>query len=203
MTEAENLLNELPPEAIDASQTDDSISNIETTPSMEGLLRQAELRAEEHHDAWLRARAEVDNVRRRGIEDADKARKYAAEKFASDLLAVKDSLEAALASVETVTVEGMKEGVDATLKQLVGVFERHQVETVSPLGQKFDPNLHQAIGVMPAAGPSQGGHCSPSGGGERGAPSGEGETNTVAQVLQKGYLLNGRVLRPALVMVYQ
>lgn len=179
MTEEEKLLNELPPEA--EAATDAAIVAPDTTPSLEELLRQSELRAEEHHDAWLRAKAEVENVRRRGIEDADKARKYAAERFASDLLAVKDSLEAALGSSETATLEALKEGVGVTLKQLAGVFERHQVEEVSPLGQKFDPNQHQAIGVMPGA----------------------GEANTVAQVLQKGYLLNGRVLRPALVMVFQ
>jgi len=180
MTE-ENLLNELPPESAADAPVEDSTTSVETTPSLESLLRQAELRAEEHHDAWLRAKAEVENVRRRGVEDADKARKYASEKFASDLLAVKDSLEAALTSVDNATIDSLKEGVEVTLKQLVGVFERHQVEEVNPLGQRFDPNQHQAIGVMP----------------------GEGEANTVAQILLKGYLLNGRVLRPALVMVYQ
>ncbi len=153
--------------------------NLDTMPSKEDLLRQAELRAEEHHDAWLRAKAEIENVRRRGAEEADKARKYAAEKFASDLLAVKDSLEAALASTGSTSVESLTNGVEVTLKQLVGVFERHQVVEVSPQGEKFDPNQHQAIGMIEA----------------------EGEPNTVATVLQKGYLLNGRVLRPAMVMV--
>ncbi len=153
--------------------------DLETMPSLEDLLRQAELRAEEHHDAWLRAKAEIENVRRRGAEEADKARKYAAEKFASDLLAVKDSLEAALASTESTSIESLSNGVEVTLKQLVGVFERHQVVEINPQGEKFDPNHHQAIGMIDA----------------------EGEPNTVATVLQKGYLLNGRVLRPAMVMV--
>jgi molecular chaperone GrpE len=152
---------------------------IETLPSLAELLRQSELRAEEHHDAWLRAKAEVDNVRRRGAEEADKARKFAAERFASDLLAVKDSLEAALAALETATLETMKEGVEVTLRQLTGVFDRHQVVEAGAVGVKFDPNQHQAIGMVEA----------------------EGEPNTVASVLQKGYLLNGRVLRPAMVMV--
>lgn len=156
-----------------------SDSGIDIMPSTEDLLRQAELRAEEHHDAWLRAKAEIENVRRRGAIDTDNARKYAAEKFATDLLAVKDSLEAALASTESTTVESLTNGVEVTLKQLVGVFERHQVVEVSPQGEKFDPNQHQAIGMIEAA----------------------GEPNTVATVLQKGYLLNGRVLRPAMVMV--
>lgn len=151
---------------------------VETTPGPEELLRQAELRAEEHHDAWLRAKAEVENVRRRGAEEAEKARKYAAEKFAGDLLAVKDSLEAALAATENTTLENLRSGVEVTLKQLAVVFERHQVEEVNPLGAKFDPNLHQAIGMVEG-----------------------GDPNTVASVLQKGYCLAGRVLRPAMVMV--
>lgn len=161
------------------SATPSTDSGLETMPSLEDLLRQSELRAEEHHDAWMRAKAEVENVRRRGAEEADKARKFAAERFASDLLAVKDSLEAALASTESATLESLTGGVEVTLKQLVGVFERHQVVEIHPVGQKFDPNQHQAIGMMDA----------------------EGEPNTVASVLQKGYLLNGRVLRPAMVMV--
>ena len=156
-------------------------AGIETMPSLEEFLRQAELKAQEHHDAWLRAKAEVENVRRRGAEEADKARKFAVEKFAGDLLAVKDSLEAALATGDAATLESLKGGVELTLRQLAQVFERHSLVEVNPLGQKFDPNVHQAIGVVP----------------------GEGESNTVAVVLQKGYLLNDRVLRPALVQVYQ
>lgn len=163
--------------ALDSAAVADS--GLETIPSLEDLLRQAELRAEEHHDAWMRAKAEVENVRRRGAEEADKARKFAAEKFASDLLAVKDSLEAALGSSEVTSVETLTKGVEVTLKQLVAVFERHQVVEINPQGEKFDPNQHQAIGMIAA----------------------EGEPNTVANVLQKGYLLNGRVLRPAMVIV--
>jgi molecular chaperone GrpE len=153
--------------------------NKETMPSLEASLRQAELLAQEHHDAWLRAKAETENVRRRAAEDAEKARKFALEKFSGDLLAVKDSLEAALATSDTATLESLKSGVDLTLKQLVSVFEKHGVAEVNPLGEKFDPNVHQAIGMV----------------------DGEGEANSVATVLQKGYLLNERVIRPALVMV--
>ncbi len=151
----------------------------EATPSLEEELRQAELLAQEHHDAWLRAKAETENVRRRGAEDAEKARKFAVDKFAGELLAVKDSLEAALATGDAVSLDSLKSGVDLTLKQLAGVFEKNSITEVDPLGAKFDPNVHQAIGVI----------------------DGEGEPNTVASVLQKGYLLNDRVLRPALVMV--
>lgn len=151
----------------------------EVMPSLEEELRQAELLAQEHHDAWLRAKAETENVRRRGAEDAEKARKFAVDKFAGELLAVKDSLEAALATGDAVSLDSLKSGVDLTLKQLAGVFEKNSITEVDPLGAKFDPNVHQAIGVI----------------------DGEGEPNTVASVLQKGYLLNDRVLRPALVMV--
>lgn len=154
-------------------------ATVDTTPSLEELLRQAELKAQEHHDAWLRAKAEVDNARRRSVEEVDKARKFALEKFSADLLAVKDSLEAALATGDNASLESIKSGVELTLKQLAGVFERHTIVEVNPLGEKFDPNRHQAIGMV----------------------EGEGEPNTVATVLQKGYLLNERVIRPALVMV--
>ncbi|MEW5770010.1 MAG: nucleotide exchange factor GrpE [Pseudomonadota bacterium] len=151
----------------------------DTTPSLEEMLRQAELKAQEHHDAWLRAKADVENARRRASEEADKARKFALEKFSGDLLAVKDSLEAALATGDTASLESIKSGVELTLKQLVSVFEKHAIKEINPLGERFDPNAHQAIGMVDA----------------------EGEPNTVASVLQKGYLLNERVIRPALVMV--
>jgi molecular chaperone GrpE len=153
--------------------------HVDTTPSLEELLRQAELNAQEHHDAWLRAKAETENVRRRALEEVEKARKYALDKFAGDLLAVKDSLEAALATGDNVSLESLKSGVELTLKQLVSVFEKHAIKEINPLGEKFDPNLHQAIGME----------------------EGDGEPNTVASVLQKGYLLNERVIRPALVKV--
>jgi molecular chaperone GrpE len=151
----------------------------ETTPSLEEMLRQAELNAQEHHDAWLRAKAETENVRRRAVEDVEKARKFAVDKFAGELLAVKDSLEAALSTGDKASLESLRSGVELTLKQLVSVFEKNAIQEVNPLGQKFDPNCHQAIGMVDA----------------------EGEANTVASVLQKGYLLNERVLRPAMVMV--
>ncbi|MBI5936718.1 MAG: nucleotide exchange factor GrpE [Betaproteobacteria bacterium] len=165
------------PEAVEATADD----NKETTPSLEEMLRLVELKAEEHHDAWLRAKAETENVRRRGLEEVDKARKFAVEKFAGELLAVKDSLEAALATGDSATLESLKSGVELTLRQLASVFEKQNLLEIDPLGQKFDPNLHQAIGMV----------------------EGEGEANTVAAVLQKGYLLNERVLRPAMVQVFK
>lgn len=150
----------------------------ETMPSLEELLKAAELKAAEHHDAWLRARAETENLRRRAQEDVAKAHKFAAEKFASELLAVKDSLEAALAN-ETQTVETLKAGVELTLKQLAAAFEKSSIKELNPLGEKFDPHYHQAIAMVEA----------------------EQEANTVVSVLQKGYALHDRILRPALVTV--
>ena len=154
-------------------------ADVDSTPSLEEMLRQAELKAQEHHDAWLRAKAETENVRRRAVEDVEKARKFALDKFAGDLLAVKDSLEAALATGDNASIESVKSGVELTLKQLSGVFEKNAINEINPMGARFDPNWHQAIGMVEA----------------------EGEPNTVATVLQKGYLLNDRVIRPALVMV--
>lgn len=153
----------------------------DTSASLEERLRQAELKAAEHHDAWLRAKAEADNARRRAQEEIEKARKYALDKFAGELLAVKDSLEAALAVGEEATLESLRSGVELTLRQLTSVLEKNHVREVHPLGEKFDPHLHQAIAMV----------------------EGDGEANTVASVLQKGYLLHDRVLRPALVTVFQ
>lgn len=150
----------------------------ETPPSLETLLKKAELAAEEHHDAWLRARAEADNIRKRAQAEIASAHKFAVESFASELLAVKDSLEAALAA-DNASVESMKSGVELTLKQLRGVFEKFSLVEIDPAGEKFDPHRHQAITVV---------EC-------------DAEPNTVVQVLQKGYLLHDRVIRPALVTV--
>ena len=150
----------------------------ETMPSLEELLKAAELQATEHHDAWLRAKAETENMRRRAAEDVDKARKFAVENFASELLAVKDSLEAALA-VDSPSVENLKDGVELTLKQLVAAFGRFNLHDIDPMGEKFDPHQHQAIQMIESDQPA----------------------NTVVTVLQKGYRLHERTLRPALVMV--
>jgi molecular chaperone GrpE len=153
----------------------------EVMPSLEDMLKTAELKAQEHHDAWLRAKAETENVRRRAAEDTDKARKFAVEKFAGELLAVKDSLEAALAN-ENQTAENLKAGVELTLRQLSNAFEKSRLVEIAPLGEKFDPHKHQAISQVEA-------------------PDAKTEANTVLNVLQKGYSLADRVLRPALVVV--
>ena len=150
----------------------------DTLPSLTEQLRQTELKAAEHHDAWLRAKAETENVRRRAQEDIAKAGKFAADKFAQAMLPVKDSLEAALAA-ENATLETLRQGVELTLKQLAAAFQGANVTEINPVGEKFDPNKHQAISALEA----------------------DGEPNTVITVLQKGYLLHERTMRPALVIV--
>ena len=122
--------------------------------------------------------AEGENIRRRAQEDIAKAGKFAVERFAGELLAVKDSLEAALAS-ETQTAEALKSGVELTLRQLISAFEKSNLNEINPLGEKFDPHKHQAISQLES----------------------EGEPNHVLNVLQKGYALHDRVIRPALVVV--
>lgn len=153
-------------------------SQVEVMPSLEEMLKEAERKAQEHYDAWMYAKAESENIRRRAHEDTEKARKFALEKFSSELLSVKDSLDAALA-VESATVESYKSGVELTQKQLGSVFEKFNIVELNPIGEKFDPHKHQAISMVEA----------------------DAEPNTVVQVLQKGYTLHERVLRPALVMV--
>ena len=151
---------------------------VEVMPSLEEMLAEAERKAQEHYDAWMYAKAEAENIRRRAHEDTEKARKFALEKFSGELLSVKDSLDAAL-SVESATVESYKSGVELTQKQLTTVFEKFNIVELNPVGEKFDPHKHQAISMVEA----------------------DAEPNTVVQVLQKGYTLHERVLRPALVMV--
>ena len=142
------------------------------------LLRQAESKAQEHHDAWLRARAEADNIRKRTQIELANAYKYAIESIATELLPVKDSLEATLAA-DSAVLEALRSGVDLTLKQLNAVFEKVNLKEINPSGEKFDPHQHQAISMLPS----------------------EKEPNTVINVLQKGYKLHDRVIRPALVTV--
>lgn len=148
-------------------------------PSIDPRIAELEAKQTELSDAYLRAKAEAENVRRRAEEEMGKARKFAVESFAESLLPVKDSLEAALA-IENATPEQLREGTHATLRQLVAVLERNKVLEIAPTaGTKFDPHQHQAISMVPA----------------------DQEANTVVAVLQKGYLIADRVLRPALVTV--
>jgi molecular chaperone GrpE len=169
--------HDLPPGAQGEPAADLS-STPEAAATADEQLRAAELKAAEHHDAWLRAKAEADNIRKRAQDDVAKAHKFGIERFATDLLAVRDSLEAALAA-ENATAENMRSGVELTLRQLEAAFDRHQLREINPAGEKFDPHRHQAISMLPS----------------------EKEPNTVINVLQKGYSLHDRVIRPALVTV--
>ncbi len=176
----QQLDQETPLDSATTPAADSVETENDSMPSLEEQLRIVELKAAEHHDAWLRAKAESENIRRRAQEDISKAHKFAVEKFAGELLAVKDSLEAALA-VQEQTVESFRSGVELTLKQLVSAFEKNALLEINPVGEKFDPHKHQAIGMVPS----------------------DQEANTVVTVLQKGYLIAERTLRPALVMVAQ
>src|SRR5690242_5181185 len=168
--------------AAEAARGADAASAVEQEPSVQSApAAQADLEARhaELSDAYLRAKAEIENTRRRADEEVGKARKFAIDSFAETLLPVKDSLEAAIAT-PAASPEQILEGVHATLRQLTAALERNKVVEVNPpAGTRFDPHQHQAISVVPAA----------------------QEPNTVVAVLQKGYLIADRVLRPALVTV--
>jgi molecular chaperone GrpE len=142
------------------------------------LLKEAEDEAAQLKDAWLRAKAETDNIRKQAQNDIAKAHKYAVEKFAQELLTVRDALELTLATPNA-TIEALKDGVELTLKNLNAAFERERIVEINPTGQKYDPHRHQAMTMIESEQPA----------------------GTVVQVFQKGYLLNDRVLRPALVAV--
>jgi molecular chaperone GrpE len=144
----------------------------------EAALAEAQAKVAALQEEFLRAKAETENVRRRAQEDVAKAHKFAIENFAENLLPVLDSLEAALADQST-DVAKVREGVDLTLRQLSSALEKGRVIALNPVGEKFDPHRHQAISMVPA----------------------DQEPNTVVAVLQKGYIIADRVLRPALVTV--
>jgi molecular chaperone GrpE len=162
------------PDATDAAQPEKAAE-----PSVEERLAALETKNAELNDAYLRARADIENTRRRSEEEIAKVRKFAVEAFAESLLPVRDSLEAAIA-IPNATNEQLLEGVHATLRQLSHAMERNKLMQVNPeAGSKFDPHQHQAISMVPS----------------------EQEPNTVVSVLQRGYVIAERVLRPALVTV--
>ena len=146
--------------------------------ALQAALSAAETKALESRDLYMRALAEIDNVRKRAARDIEQAHKYALDKFANDLIGVKDSLELGLSSAAN--ADSLKSGTEATLKQLGSAFEKAGIVEVVPQGERFNPELHEAIVSQPSA---------------------EHEPNTVLQVIQKGYQLNGRLLRPARVIV--
>jgi molecular chaperone GrpE len=171
-------------DAPDATEATGAAPHLDTEPldplaALQAQLAELQAKHTEVADAYLRAKAEAENTRRRAEEDIAKSRKFAVEGFAESLLPVRDSLETAIA-IQNATPEQLLEGVHATLRQLTQALERNRVLAITPpAGTKFDPHQHQAISVVPA----------------------DQEANTVVTVLQKGYLLNERVLRPALVTV--
>lgn len=174
-------MNQTPDHNIDTARPSeaDPPTDAAAAPGSEDRLADLQAKLAEASDAFLRAKAEAENTRRRAEEELSKARKYAVEAFAESLLPVRDSLEAAIA-IQAATPEQLLEGVHATLRQLTQALERNRVLPVAPPpGTRFDPHQHQAISVVPA----------------------EQEANTVVTVLQKGYVINDRVLRPALVTV--
>ena len=150
----------------------------EPAADLGALLKKAEAEAAELRDAWLRAKAETDNLRKQAQNDIAKAHKYAVERFAQELLTVRDALELALATPHD-TIEALKDGVELTLKNLSAAFDKARIIEINPVGERYDPHRHQAMTMI-----------------ESDQPAG-----TVVQVFQKGYLLNDRVLRPALVAV--
>ncbi|MEE3299869.1 MAG: nucleotide exchange factor GrpE [Pseudomonadota bacterium] len=157
-----------------------------TDATLEEALKKlvdAEEVASRANDDLLRVQAEMQNLRRRSEQDIEKAHKYSQEKFSTELLSVMDNLERALAAAanhEDDTVKAIYEGVDLTLKSFTDCFNRFHIEAVDPMGEPFDPQLHQAMTII---------------------ENGEVEPNTVIEVMQKGYTLHGRVIRPAMVVV--
>jgi molecular chaperone GrpE len=142
-------------------------------------LAAAEERAKNHWEQYLRALADVENVRKRGAKDLESARQFAVEKFAQDLIGVKDSLELGIQNADKADVASLVEGQTATLRLLSKAFEKAQIEEVNPEGSAFNPELHEAMMAQPSDAPP----------------------NTVLSVIQRGYTLNGRLLRPARVVV--
>jgi molecular chaperone GrpE len=180
MTENNNPtpFNDASPEEVEAAMAANASDELER---LKAELEELKTKSSELADQYLRAKAEAENMRRRADEDVAKARKFGIEGFAESLLPVIDSLDAAL-SIQNATPEQLREGSDATLRQLTSALERNKVLAINPpAGEKFDPHHHQAISMVPADQPA----------------------NTVVNVLQKGYVIADRILRPALVTVAQ
>ena len=159
-----------------AEQTTEAGADAESSDA----LAELQAKADENWDRFLRASAELENIRKRAARDVENAHKFALERFTSDLLAVCDSLEMALGTGDEATVDSLKEGNEATLKLLASVLARFGIEEVNPEGEPFDPELHEAMTMQ---------------------PSDDVEPGSVVTVFQKGFTLNGRLLRPARVVV--
>lgn len=173
--EAENVAME----DAETEMMQEEASLIAAEDALAAELQEAQKKAEEHWDMLLRSRAEMENLRRRTQKDLENAHKFALEKFMLELLPVKDSMELGLAT-EQASVEALREGMALTLNMLQRAFEKFNVVEINPVREKFNPDLHQAMSMQPSA---------------------EFEPNTVIAVMQKGYTLNDRLVRPAMVMV--
>ncbi len=169
---------ELEDEPVNDGANDAESSEQEETP--EAAMAELKAKADDNWDRYLRAAAETENVRKRASRDVERARKYALEGFGSEMLAVKDSLELGLDAVESADAAGIAEGSKATLKLLTTALERFGITEIDPVGEPFDPERHEAINMQPTA---------------------DAEPGSVLSVVQKGYSLNGRLLRPAMVVV--
>ena len=165
--------------AADATE-ENGAAESDAAASPQEALDALRAKADENWDRYLRAVAELDNVRKRAARDVENAHKFALERFSKELLAVRDTLEMGLASVEGASIESLIEGKEATLKLLTPVLQQFGIEEVDPAGEPFDPELHEAISMQ---------------------PSDTAEPGSVLTVVQKGYTLNGRLLRPAMVIV--
>ena len=173
-----NTINDASPEELEAAMAANASDEL---GRLQAELEELKAKSADLADQYLRAKAEAENMRPRAEEEVSKARKFGIESFAESLLPVIDSLDAALA-IQSATPEQLREGSDATLRQLISALERNKVLAINPAaGEKFDPHHHQAISMVPADQPA----------------------NTVVSVLQKGYVIADRILRPALVTVAQ
>ena len=171
----------LPPITVDGTPSADvggGAAAADPAPDIAALLKKLETEAAELRDAWLRSRADMENIRKQAGVDVARAHKYGIERFAGELLPVKDSLESSLAA-EKASLATLRAGVELTLKQLSAALEKAQIVEIEAQGRKFDPHRHQAMAMVESEEPA----------------------NTVVQVFQKGYLLADRVLRPAMVAV--
>ncbi|GAA4359333.1 nucleotide exchange factor GrpE [Kangiella marina] len=184
--QVQKVVDEALEEAVESAE-EDNLANLSDDErkivELENALEEAEAKAAENMDLALRTKAEAENIRRRSENEVTNARKYAIEKFAEELLAVVDSLEQGLqAQAEHEESKAMKEGMELTLKMALSTLQKFGVEQLNPVEEVFDPQLHEAMTMV---------------------PSPDHEKNTIIDVFQKGYSLNGRVIRPARVVVAQ
>ncbi len=177
----EEVSPDAPPES---DQADSAVDDGIDVEALHKELEEAQAKAEETRDQLIRAQADIDNLRKRQERELENAHKYALENFARELLGVRDSLELGLSAAQddNASVEKLREGMDLTLKMLSDVMSKFGIEQIDPEGEPFDPELHQAMSMQPRS---------------------DVPPNTVVNVIQKGYTLNGRLVRPALVMVSQ